>query len=169
MSNPLADRLKRLASEQAREQKTELDTRSFQERVGAFISDNARPEYDKLIAELRKLIDQTNPEIGDLPPFDFSDGMTMVQQGNCTASLYFDKPIINRPNNQLMVAFGPHPNNQYFDEPPAPIRYRLHAAAADSLDSIVWAGDLGEMTTKQLSEFVLEQLTNYYLEHKPGN
>jgi hypothetical protein len=169
MSNSLADRLKRLAAEQNREHQAGQDVKAFQERVNTYISDHARPEYEALLNEIRILVDQVNPDMGDMPPFQYQGGMTTVQQGNCVAALYFDKPIINMAKNQLLVAFGPHPNNMYFDAPPSPVRYHMVAAASDSLDSIVWVGDLGEMTTKQLSEFVLEQLTDYYLKHKPGH
>jgi hypothetical protein len=61
-----------------------------------------------------------------------------------------------------------NPNNIYFAEPPAAIRYKLEAAATESLDAIVWTGDLGTLTTAQLSDFILETLTTYYLQHKPG-
>ena len=168
MSNPLADRLKKIAADQAREEKAVTDVRSYQERGNTFISENVRPEYDKLLAQLQRSIDEINPELGDLPPFRFNPGMVTIQQGNCIASLYFDKPILNQPQNQLLISFGPHPNNMYFDAPPASIRYRLQGGATDALDTIVWLGDLGEMTTSQLGDFILEQLTNYYLEHKPG-
>jgi hypothetical protein len=57
----------------------------------------------------------------------------------------------------------------YFSEADRPeaIRYLLQAAANDNLDGIVWVGDLGELTTEQLCEFILENLTEYYLENRP--
>ena len=164
----LADRLKRRVQQQAKEQQGEETLRTFQERVNSFISDHARREYEQLQVQLKALIDQVNPAINNLPPFQFTQGSGMIQQGNCVAFIHFDKPIVNQPHNQLMISFGPHPNNMYFEEPPAPIRYRLHAAATDSLDGIVWVGDLGELTTARLCDFILENLTDYYLEHKPG-
>jgi hypothetical protein len=167
MPDSLAERLKKLAEQQAKGQAAEHEVRSLQERVNAFISDNARPEYDRLQLQLQKRINEVNPDIGDLPPFQFNPGTRMIQQGNCVAFLNFDKPILNGPQNQLMISFGPHPHNIYFDEPPPATRYRLHAAATDSVDSIVWVGDLGELTSAQLSDFILEHLTQYYLEHKP--
>lgn len=45
-------------------------------------------------------------------------------------------------------------------------RRRLQAAASDDLTSIVWVGDLGELTSVQLVGIMLEQLTVYYLKHK---
>ena len=168
MSDSLADRLKRKLEQQARGQQEEQSVRGLQERANAFISDNARPEYERLQSQLQTQIELVNPSIGQLPPFQFVQGSGMIQQGNCVAYIHLDKPIVNQPNNQLLVSFGPHPNNIYFDDPPAPIRYRLHAAVNNSIDKIVWVGDLGELTTAQLSEFILETLTDYYLEHKPG-
>lgn len=167
MPDSLAERLKKLAEQQSLGQAAVRDARSLQEQANAFISDNARPEYEKLLASLRSRIEQVNPDIGSLPPFQFAQG-GMITQGNCVAFLHFDKPIVNRSENQLLVSFGPHPNNMYFlSEPPPASRYRLSAAATDSLDGIVWLGDLGELTSDQLSDFILENLTSYYLEHKP--
>lgn len=170
MSDSLAERLKKMAEKQSHSETAHEKVKAFQEQVNAYISEHARPEYDRLLAQLRTLVEQVNPSIGDLPKFQFSQmmGSQSIQQGNCVAFLYFDKPILNQPNNQLLLSFGPHPHNLYLDEPPPSIRYRLQAAASDALDGIVWVGDLGELTTPQLADFILEQLTNYYLEHKPG-
>ena len=169
MSEPLAERLRRQLAEQKQEHEADVDLQAYQARVDSYISDHAKEEYDRLLQHLQDSINQVNPAIGDLPPFRFIGGMFTVQQDNCVASLYFDKPVVNGPQNRLLVAFGPHPNNIYFDGPPASLRYMLQASATDALDGIVWTGDLGEMTTPQLSDFILENLTTYYLEHKPGS
>jgi hypothetical protein len=168
MADSLADRLKRLADEKEKGKAAEAEVFAVQERVNSFISDNAKPEFVRLQAQIKTRIDEINPQLGELPRFEYSEGGGMIQQGNCVAFIHFDKPILNDPNNQLMVSFGPHPNNMYFHGPPAAIRYRLHAAATDSISGIVWVGDLGELTTAQLSDFILENLTTYYLENKPG-
>ncbi|HET9183640.1 MAG TPA: hypothetical protein VFP59_16010 [Candidatus Angelobacter sp.] len=169
MSDQLADRLKRLAEQHARGQEAEQDQIDFQKRVNSFISDHARPEYDRLLGLIQNRVKELNPQIGDLPPFVFNVGQQIVEQGNAAAYVIFDKPIINQPNNALLVSFGPHRNAMFFfDDPPAPVRYRLQAAASDAIDRIVWMGDLGELTSEQLADFILEHLTAYYLEHKPG-
>ena len=91
----------------------------------------------------------------------------VIEQGNAAAYLNFDKPISNAPANSLQIVFGPHRGTIYaFGNPPKPERYRLQAAGSNSLDRIVWVGDLGELTSEQLADFVIEQLTRYYLEHK---
>ncbi len=166
MSDTLSDRLKRLAEEKRASETREQQGRTFQERVNDFITNNARPEYERLVILIQKRIAEVNPALGDLPQFQYSP--LMIQQGNAVAATYFDKPIFNMPNNALLLSFGPHPNAMYFSEPPPSRRYRLQAAASDSLDRIVWTGDLGELETEQLADFVLEHLTQYYLDHKPS-
>ena len=169
MSDSLADRLRRLAEQERRGREAEQEVANFQERVNNFISDKAQPEYDRLLSMLKKRLEEINPNLGtDLPQFEFNLSSRMIQQGNSVAMIHFDKPIMNRPDNALLVSFGPHPHAHYFLEaPPASKRYRLQAAGSDSLDRIVWVGDLGELETQQVVEFIIESLTTYYLEHKP--
>jgi hypothetical protein len=168
MSESLADRLKRLSEQQTREQNAEVETKKFRERVNAFISDQSRPEYDKLLALIRSRVDEVNPQIGDLPAFQVIQNGAAIQQGNAAAYMNFDKPYLNLPNNALLISFGSCPGAMYsFDQPPEPERYRLQAAGSDSLDRIIWVGDLGELTSEKLADFVIEQLTRYYLQHKP--
>jgi hypothetical protein len=169
MSDSLADRLKRLAEQQAKGLEAEKDQRDFQDRVNKFISDNARPEYERLLGLIKSRVEELNPQIGDLPQFRFNPGQQTLEQGNAAAYLFLDKPILNMPNNALLISFAPQRNVMYFDNPPAPIRYRLQAAASDNLGQISWVGDLGELTSAQLADFVIEHLTTYYLEHKPGS
>ncbi len=76
-------------------------------KVNAFISDNAKPEYDQLQVLIKGRIDEVNPNLGDLPQFQFNPGARMIQQGNVVAYMSFDKPIINRPENALILAFRP--------------------------------------------------------------
>jgi hypothetical protein len=148
MSDSLAERLKKLADDKMKQRAAEEDIQAVQVRVNAFIAENARTEFTKL---------QEHP------------GSQMIQQGNCVSGIHFDQPYVNGPNNRLLVSFGTHPNAMYFSEADRPeaIRYLLQAAANDNLDGIVWVGDLGELTTEQLCEFILENLTEYYLENRP--
>jgi hypothetical protein len=166
MSDSLADRLKKKAEERRLAEQSARDTIAFQEQVNAYISDHAQTEYDSVLVQLKERIGKVNADLGELPPYQWQ--AMMIVQGNCVASLAFTKPIVNRPNNQLLVAFGMHPQAIYFmEERPEPVRYRMHAAATDTLDGIVWVGDADELTSAQLVEFVLENLTEYYLQHKP--
>jgi hypothetical protein len=167
MSDPLAERLKKLSEQHIREQQAETDTRNSQERVNAFISDRSRPEFDHLLSVMKSRVEEVNPNIGNLPKFEVIQNGSTIQQGSFAAYVHFDKPILNLPNNALLVSFGAQPNAMYFfeSERPAPDRYRLQAAASNSLDRIVWVGDLGELTSEQLADFILEHLTEYYLEH----
>ena len=136
MPDSLADRLTRKQYQQHQVALAQQDTLEFQRRVNAFISDNARPEYDRMMASLKQRIDEVNADLRDLTPFSLGGGM--IQQDNCIASWHFDKPIVNAPANRLTVGIGTHPNAMYFmTERPAPERYFFHAAANDTLDGIV--------------------------------
>jgi len=164
VSDPLSDRLKHLAEQHAKGKQAEKDAVAFQERVNKYIADNARGEYDNLLRLINARVEQINPTLGALQPYHF--GGQWVSQGNMAAYLTFDKPIVNLPDNALVISIGPGPNTFYpFDDPPRPVRYRMHAAAADDFSRIVWVGDLGEVKTEQVIDLVLEQLTAYYLEH----
>jgi hypothetical protein len=167
MSDSLADRLRQKAEAQRSEEESAQNRVDFQKRVNNYISDHAQPEYEKFLALLQQNIGEVNQHIGDLPPFQWQ-GM-MIQQGNCIASLHFSKPFTNGPNNELKIGIGTHPYAQYFSEAdrPSPVLLSMQAAASDNLDGIVWVGDAGELSTEQLVEYVLENLTEYYLEHKP--
>jgi len=137
MSDNLAERPKNLAREQARGQQAEIDQQSFQERVNTFISDHAREEYDNLIRLLKERAEQLNSQIGELPKF--VPGGYFIQQGNMALYFHFDKPIMNRADNALLLSVGPAPNTMYlFGNAPQPVRRKLHAAAADDMSSIVW-------------------------------
>jgi len=165
MSESLADRLKRLASERTSARDAEQTMREAQQRADAFISDHARPEFEKLLARLKSLVEEVNPTLSDLPKYQFwANGM--IQQGNHVAMLHFDKPIFNDSTNRLLVSFGPHPQGMYFStEPPESRRFQLYAGCNDAIDEIRWMGDFGELSTNQLAEVMLEGLTNYYLDH----
>jgi hypothetical protein len=167
MPDSLADRLNRRSEQQRQKEHSQADAIEFQNRVNAYISDNARPEYDRMMSRLKERVDEVNSSLSDLPIFQFQG--QMVQQGNCIASWYFEKPIFNAPNNRLTVGIGTHPHAMYFmTERPDPERFYFHAAAADTLDGIVWVGDLGEFTSEALIDFGLERLTEYYLINKPS-
>jgi hypothetical protein len=167
MADSLADRLNQKQAAQRHAEQTEQDKIDFQQRVNAFISDNARPEYDRMMATLKEKTETVNAELRDLPHFQL--GGQMVIQDNCVASWYFEKPIMNAPNNRLLVGIGTHPNAMYFMTPrPDPERYQFQAAANDSLDGIIWVGRAGEFTSDALIDFALERLTSYYLVNKPG-
>jgi hypothetical protein len=112
MPDSLANRLNRRSEQQRQQERSQTDAIEFQNRVNAYISENARPEYDKMMGQLKEQVDEVNSSLSDLPAFQFQG--QMVQQGNCIASLYFEKPIFNAPNNRLTVGIGTHPNAMYF-------------------------------------------------------
>ena len=167
MSDSLADRLKHLATKRTAPRDAEQAMRA-RERAKAFISDHALPEFAKLQARLKSLVDEINPTFSDLPKYQFSsDGM--ILQGNYFVMLDFDKPIPNRSDNRLLVSFGPHPQGMHFStEPPESRRFELYAGCNDAIDEIRWMGDFGELSTNQLAELMLESLTRYYLDYWPN-
>jgi len=166
MAESLSDRLKRLAAERTLGQQAEKDVRELQRRADAFISDNARPEFEKLHSIIKSLIDDVNPTLTDFPKFQlYPNGM--IQQGNYVAFIRFDKPSLNESANRLVITFGPHPNAMYFDEPPEPRRFDLHAGCNDAINEILWQGDFGELRTRQLADVILEGLTQYWIDHTP--
>jgi hypothetical protein len=112
MADSLADRLNRRSEEQRRLERSQQEATEFQNRINAFISDNARVEYDRMTVSLKQQIDGVNAKLHNLPAFQL--GSAMVQQGNCVASWHFDKPIANAPNNRLTIGIGTHPNAIYF-------------------------------------------------------
>lgn len=168
MSDPLADRLKQLAEQHTKGKQAEQTVQAKQERVNKYIADNARGEYENLLRLLKERVDKVNPTLGTLPQFVV--GHQQVQQGNMAAYLTFEKPIMNMPNNALILSFGAASNSAimlgFFGPPPEPLRFRMQAAAADDFSRIVWTGDLGEIKSEQLVDMVLEQLTTYYLNHQ---
>jgi hypothetical protein len=167
MSDPLADRLKRLSEQHGKQHQAEVDIGTRQKSIDDFISGRSPGEYERLLTLISKRIDEVNPEIGDLPSFKVTR-KGEIEQGNAGAYLNFDKPILNAPNNRLMISFAPHRDAMYsFTPRPAPERYQLQATASTGLEHIVWAGDLGELTSEKLADFILEHLTSYYLEIKP--
>lgn len=166
MADSLADRLNQKLATQRQAEQTEQDKVEFQQRVNAYISDNARPEYDRMMASLKQRVEEVNAGLGDLPKFQL--GGQMVTQDNCVASWYFEKPIMNAPANRLTVGIGTSPNAMYFNSRrPDPERYQFQAAANDSFDGMVWVGSAGEFTSDALIDFAIEQLASYYLVHKP--
>lgn len=167
MPDSLADRLNQRQQQRQQAEQNQADKAAFQNRVNEFISDHARPEYDRMMVSLEQRVAQVNAGLQGLPPFRLGGGM--VTQDNCTASWYFDKPILNAPNNRLTIGVGTSINAIYFmSERPAPEQYYFHAAANNSLDGIVWVGDEGEFTSDGLIDFTLEKLTEYYFINKPG-
>lgn len=169
----LADRLNKLAQQRKAEQEAEKQVQKTQEEVNQFIFGHARPEFENLLNILERKTAEVNPGLRDLPKFGFRRGgiAPHIQQGNVAAFLSFIQPMLNAPPIVLRLSFGREPGGVYIDffdsAPPEPERYEVTPAMEVSPDRIVWTGDLGEISSEQLSEFVLSHLTEYYLEHRP--
>ncbi|HEV2494547.1 MAG TPA: hypothetical protein VG204_15905 [Terriglobia bacterium] len=167
----LAERLNRLAQQKKAEEEAEKHVQKTQEEVNQFIFANAMLEFENLLNILERKVSEVNPNLRDLPQFEFSRGGPYVKQGNVAAFLSFIQPILNAPPIVLRLSFGREPQGFYIDfdsSPPEPERYKLQPAMERSLGKLVWVGDLGETPSEQLSDFILNHLTEYYLEHRPS-
>jgi len=169
----LADRLNRLAQQKKVEQVAQKQAQRTQEEVNQFIFANARPAFDNLLNILENKVSEVNPSLRDLPQFQFRRGGVgpYAKQGNMAAFLSFIQPMINALPIVLRISFGREPEGFYADfdsTPPEPERYQLQPAMERSPDRIVWIGDLGEISSEQVADFILSHLTEYYLEHRPS-
>ncbi len=169
-NDSLADRINRLAKGRRMRQDAEKQAQLTQEQINQFILSNAKPEFDRLLDRLEGRIVQVNKSLQDMPEFQFRRNGPYVRQGNSAVYLNFDQLYTNAGPIHFVLSFGREPEGVYadfFSEPPAPERYYLQPAMEHNPDRIVWMGDLGEMSSDHLCNFVLEHLTEYYLEHSP--
>jgi hypothetical protein len=166
----LADRLKEMARQQEAKLSSEKAVELTQEKIDEFITANARPEFEHLLKSIGSKIAEVNPALDNLPRFVPNSDNSMVMQGNVAAYINFDKPMINRPDNRLLISFGFRPDAMFFneDDRPESLRYVLQAATTEGLNALVWEGQLGELNSDQLADFTLETLTTYFLEHSKG-
>lgn len=169
----LADRLNRLAQQKKLDYEAEKQVQRTQEQIDQYIIANAKPEFDRFLQALEAKISEVNPILKDLPPFEFvKAGISPhVKQGNSAAYLSFIQPVMNAPPILLRLSFGRAPGMylDIFSEPPEPERYQLQPAMEVEPDRIVWSGDLGEVPSDGLVDFILNHLTEYYLDHRPAS
>lgn len=168
----LADRLNRLAQQKKLEHEAEKQVQRTQEQIGQYIVANAKPEFDRFLQALEAKISEINPALKDLPSFEFMKGgiSPHVKQGNSAAYLSFMQPVMNAPPILLRLSFARAPGMylDIFSGPPEPERYQLQPAMEVEPDRIVWSGDLGDLSSDELVDFVLNQLTQYFLDHRPS-
>lgn len=164
----LAERLNRLAQQKREEMKAESQVHLTEQQVNDFICNNARDEYEHLLQIIASRVDEVNKSLDQIPPFQFQRNGPYVKQGNSAAFLSFHQAFLNAGPIHFRLSFGREPGGFYadeFSEPPSPERYALEPAMEKNPDHIVWSGDLGEMSSEQLCDFILQHLTEYYLEH----
>jgi hypothetical protein len=165
----LSDRLNRLAKEKKKELEAVNQVRKTQDQVNRFIIENARPAFNGLLELVATRVAAVNSSLQDLPPFEWEPNGAYVKQGNVAAYFTFHQLYVNLGPVSMMISFGREPRGIYadiFSAPPEPERYKLQPAMEQGPDRIVWAGDLGEMSSEVLADFVLTNLTEYYLNHK---
>jgi hypothetical protein len=67
MSDPLAERLRKLAARENEELTNQEKQARLQQRVFSYIATNARSEHEKLLEQLVKRVGEVNPQIDELP------------------------------------------------------------------------------------------------------
>jgi hypothetical protein len=165
----LEERLKKLAEQDRSAKRDKLSKEELNKKISDYNAENARPEFNRLSQLIEGRIASVNESASDLGKFEFMRNGPYLKLNNSAAFLLFDQPFVNRPDARLMISFGREPGGIYFDafsSPPDPRRYQLQPAVADSFDHIVWVGDLGELKSEQLAEFIIEHLADYYLANK---
>ena len=164
----LAQRLNQLAKHKRQEHEAESQVHLTEQQVNDFIIQNAQQEYQRLLGAVAGRVEEVNKSLDQIPPFQFRRNGPYVRQGNSAAYLAFEQIFLNAGPIHFRLSFGREPEGFYadvFSEPPVPKRYALEPAMERNPDRIVWSGDLGEMTSEQLCDFILQHLTEYYLEH----
>jgi hypothetical protein len=173
MSDYLAERLKAHAAEQQRKKQAEtgpqlLEQQSLQTRGEAFISMNARSEYEHLVCLLNERAEQIRSELGNLPEIVVTG--SYIQIGHVALHHYFEQLIPTEPNNQLILSVALAPYKSFMVEnPPQAVTHKLTAGAAPDCSRIVWVGigagvgSLGEFDSTALAEFGVHMLVEYYL------
>jgi hypothetical protein len=166
--DPLAERLNKLAEAKAADKQAETSVAATQEEARRFLYENARPEYERVKATLQRRIDEVNPQLTTIPQYSYNANQSCVIQGNVAAYLTYAQLILNAGSIYLRVTFGAQPNAFYIDRSyaPTPENYTLQPAVEQRPLKIVWVGDLGQVTSDALVEFVLQHLTEYYLDHQ---
>jgi hypothetical protein len=168
----LEERLRKLAEQDRKAKEGKLSDEERNRRVADYIIQNARAEYDRILDLIDARIKKVNESASDLGKFELERNRPYLKLNNSAAYLLFDQPFVNQPDARLMISFGREPTAFYFDDEfssaPTPRRYQLQPAVADSFDHIVWVGDLGELKSEQLVEFIIEHLAEYYLANKSG-
>jgi hypothetical protein len=162
----LSERLNRLAKQKIQKIEAESVVRLTHEDDSTFLYENARPEFDRLLALIEASVALVNIDLQDLPPFEFKRDGPYIRQGDMAASLTFSQVYTSTGAITLELAFGREPENVYMDfvaGPPKIKRYRLSPAVRTDPTRIVWSGDLDNMTSEEVADFTLEHLTEYFL------
>ena len=163
----LAEQLRSLVQDDAQRLQTKIHQQSSQQSADRFVCDNAREEYGTLNRLLKQRAEEMNSTISDSPKFVSSPNH--IQLGNTTLYYDFDQPVVNRPDNELILTIGPVPNRMpwaWTTPAPDPVKYKLHAAASNDFSSIVWIGNDRQFKTTELVDHVLEELARYHFRHK---
>lgn len=164
----LAKRLNQLAQQKRLESEAEAQVQLTEQQITDYICRNARNEYERLLQIISGRVDEVNKSLNQLPSFQFNKNGPYIKQGNSAAFLSFHQDFLNTGPIHFRISFGREPEGFYADEfsaPPTPERYAIEPTMEGNPDHIVWTGDLGEMSSAQLCDFILEHLTEYYLEH----
>jgi hypothetical protein len=153
-------------AQDARGKQTNSNQQSFQQRARTLIHDRACDEYAHLIRLLNECVEERNAKSGDSPKFVMV-GAASVQLGHMVLLLEFDQQFANPDKYVLVLKVGLSPSRlPLFGTGPTPHKNRLLATPSHDLNSIVWADNLGQLTSAELVEFALGLLASYYRKHK---
>jgi hypothetical protein len=164
MSDYLAERLKSHAEEQARTKQAEVQQQNLRNPHEAFICDYARSEYQELVRLLKERVEKIRSDGGNLPEFVVTG--SYIQLGHVALYYSFDQPVVNRPDNELILSLGLAPFKQVaFGRPPTPERHKLEAVPGPNYSRIAWLGALGQFDSAELADRALKMLVEYYCRH----
>jgi hypothetical protein len=126
-----------------------------------------RQEYERLMILLEKRVEEINANRGDLPEIVVRSSSLQLDQ----FKLYieFDQLFPKLTDYVLVLRVGQERKPLFGSDLPA-VRHRLQPIVADDLRSIVWMGNVGDITqfnTAELVELALDMLTGYYRRHRP--
>jgi hypothetical protein len=165
-SDSLSDRLNKRAQQQEKEIQAEARVRMTQQEIVKLLCESSHPEFDRLFNVLEERVSAVNPKLSGLPLFEVLSGQHCIKQGNVAAYLSFHQLYSNAPPISLMLSYGREPVGMYAGFSPEPVRYKMEPEISETDGKIVWTGDLGELSSEMLADFVLEHLTDYYLNQK---
>jgi hypothetical protein len=166
MSDELAEKLKAHTAEQQRRKLIEIEHQKLQKSHDSFVCGYARYEYDDLVDLMKQKVEETRSKTGNSPELTLAG--SYIQLGHVALYFQFDQPVVNRPDNQLVLRLGLAPNKHGpFGSGPTPVIHRLEAMEAHNRE-IIWVGKLGRFKSDELAKIALEMLVDYYCQHTTG-
>ena len=165
MSDELVDQLKAHAAEHQRRMLVETAQRNFQKSRDEFVCKHARNAYEELVRLMKEKVEEVKAKPGNSHEFVVAGHYIQLEH----VALYysFDQPIVDHPDNELVLSLGVAPFKDVFGFSPKPERHKLEAISEGDNREIVWVGKLGRFNSAELAELALKMLVDYYYAKKP--